>query len=370
MRRRCVRCRSFSASSCGRLARPYVRIKKRSTIALRGALHESHAFDQHDHPAVSAAFLLEHLTDCSDTFGLEESYTVPELLPLTLTRLQVLEDHVLATINADDRRLAEIVRAIISHAHALVRETQPSAEEWAEAVDFLIRVGRMTTNERNEYLLLSDMLGLTSAVDEINFPGVNGATPSSVEGPFHVAAPARANGDWLANGPERARAQQMLFRGRVTDVAGAPVNAALVDVWQADDNGHYDTQDPRQPAGNLRGLFTTNERGEYWFRSVVPSSYPVPTDGPVGGLLHALGRHPMRPAHIHLRVTAAGYRPVTTHAFLAGDQYLQSDAAFAVKDELIVSPSCIEDGAVAASWKIAAPFYQVDFDVRLVAVTS
>lgn len=224
------------------------------------------------------------------------------------------------------------------HAHAFIRETRPTPEEWAAAVDFLVRVGQACTSRRNELLLLSDMLGLSSAVDEVNFPGIDGATPSSVEGPFHAAAPRRENGDGIARGPERARGERMTVRGAVTDIVGQPIAGALVDVWQADDAGHYDSQDARQEPGNLRGLFTTTARGEFWFDSVVPSSYPVPTDGPVGELLTALGRHPMRPAHIHLRVTAPGFRAVTTHMFLAGDAYLRSDAAFAVKDDLIVAP--------------------------------
>jgi catechol 1,2-dioxygenase len=145
------------------------------------------------------------------------------------------------------------------------------------------------------------------------------------------------------------------------------VPGAVVDIWQANDTGHYDSQDLEQEPGNLRGLFTTDAKGRYWFKSVVPSSYPVPTDGPVGGLLKALGRHPMRPAHIHLRVTAAGYRPVTTHIFIAGDPYLTSDAAFAVKDELVFAPTRITDAAMAADAQVDGPFVSVEFPVRLVA---
>ena len=288
------------------------------------------------------------------------------LSAVTLERLGKLEAAVLATVGDDNARFARLMRALISHAHAFVREAQPTPDEWAAAVDFLVHVGQTCTDRRNECLLLSDMLGLTSAVDEVNFPGIRGATPSSVEGPFHAPAPRRADGAWLANGPERSRGDRLVFRGRVTDVEGTGLGGAAVDVWQADDTGHYDSQDPGQPAGNLRGLFRTGADGEFWFRSVVPSSYPVPTDGPVGALLRAMGRHPMRPAHIHLRASAAGYRPVTTHAFIAGDRYLQSDAAFAVKDELIVSTTRIEDAAAAHKWEVTPPFYDVEFAIRLV----
>jgi catechol 1,2-dioxygenase len=187
-----------------------------------------------------------------------------------------------------------------------------------------------------------------------------------VEGPFHSPAPARANGDWISAGPERQRAEVMVVRGRVTDTLGTPIGGATVDVWQADDAGHYDTQDPAQDLGNLRGLFTTDADGAYWFRSVVPSSYPVPTDGPGGEMLRAMGRHPMRPAHIHYRVEAPGHRPVTTHVFVAGDEYLDSDAAFAVKEELIVVPVRDSDPEHAAAFGVGGPFADFVFDVRLI----
>ena len=287
---------------------------------------------------------------------------------LSVERLQALEKGVLDLVDGGNPRLIELMTSIIKHAHALVRETQPTPEEWAAALDFLIRVGRTCTDQRNEFILLSDTLGLTSAVDEVNFHGLEGATPSSVEGPFHSAAPPRANGDWIACGPERTRGGIMVVRGVVTDVPGRPIGGAVVDIWQADDAGYYDSQDSRQPLGNLRGLFTTNERGEFWFRSVVPSSYPVPTDGPAGELLKALGRHPMRPAHVHLHVTAPGFRPLTTHAFVAGDPYLGSDAAFAVKAELIVTPTPITERSAATAYAVDPPFQLFEIPVRLVAL--
>lgn len=277
---------------------------------------------------------------------------------------------VLAQIKTDDSRLAEIVRSTVIHLHALVREVRPTEQEWLRGIDFLVRAGQACTRVRNEVILLSDMLGLTSAVDEVNHAGPPGATPSSVEGPFHSQAPTRKQGAWIAGGPERDRAEQMVVHGRVSDCAGTPVAGATIDVWQADDAGRYDTQDAAQPAGNLRALLTTDDEGHYWFRSVLPGSYPVPTDGPVGGLLTALGRHPMRPAHIHLRVEAPGYRPLTTHVFVAGDPYLDSDAAFAVKEALVVSPERRTDPAEWARWSVDGPFLEFAFDVRLVPVPA
>ena len=273
-----------------------------------------------------------------------------------------------AQIKTDDPRLAEIVRSAVTHLHAFVREVRPTEREWLAGLDFLARTGQACTDTRDEFILLSDMLGLTSAVDEGNHAGPSEATPSSVEGPFHSPAPARPPGAWLAEGPERERGEQMVVHGRVGDCAGNPIHGATVDIWQADDAGHYDTQDPAQPPGNLRALLTTEADGLYWFRSVLPSSYPVPTDGPVGELLTALGRHPMRPAHIHLRVEAEGYRPVTTHVFVAGDPYLDSDAAFAVKDALVVTPQPVDDPVAARQWAVEGPFLDFTFDVRLAAL--
>jgi catechol 1,2-dioxygenase len=281
-------------------------------------------------------------------------------------RLDALLGAVLAQTKGDDPRTNELISGLIRHLHAFVRETRPTPEEWLTGLGFLVRTGQICTEHRNEFILLSDMLGLTTAVDDVNFTGDANATPSSVEGPFHSPAPARENGDWISAGPERDRAEVMVVRGRVTDTRGLPIAGATVDIWQADDAGHYDTQDPAQDLGNLRGLFTTDTDGAYWFRSVVPSSYPVPTDGPGGELLRAMGRHPMRPAHIHYRVEAPGHRPVTTHVFVAGDEYLGSDAAFAVKQELVVDPVRDTDPGHAAAFGVEPPFADFVFDVRLI----
>jgi hydroxyquinol 1,2-dioxygenase len=294
--------------------------------------------------------------------------TTPETL--RDQRLDALLDAVLGQATGDDPRVTELITALIRHLHAFVRETRPTPEEWLTGLDFLVRAGQISDQYRNEFILLSDVLGLTSAVDELTFVGGSDATPSSVEGPFHSAAPARENGDWISHGPERARGEVMVVRGRVTDTDGTPIPGATVDVWQADDAGHYDSQDPAQELGNLRGLFTTDADGAYWFRSVVPASYPVPTDGPGGELLRAMGRHPMRPAHIHYRVEARGHRPVTTHVFVAGDEYLDSDAAFAVKQELIVAPVRDDDPAHADAFEVDGPFADVAFDVRLIELAD
>ncbi|MFG1943873.1 dioxygenase [Nonomuraea sp. NPDC048826] len=277
-------------------------------------------------------------------------------------RLDALLAQVLDSVGGPDPRVRELVGGLVTHLHAFVRETRPTEAEWLRAVDFLVRVGHTCTDTRNEFILLSDMLGVTSAVDEVNHTGPATMTPSSVEGPFHSPAPVRPMGAWIAEGPERERGEPAVVHGRVTDCDGVPVAGAVLDVWQANDTGLYDSQDAEQPDGNLRALLTTGDDGAYWFRTVKPSSYPVPTDGPVGELLRAVGRHPMRPAHVHIKVAAAGHRPLTTHIFVAGDPYLGSDAAFAVKDALIADflPSD------QARFGMDGPFLAAEFDIRLV----
>jgi Fumarylacetoacetate (FAA) hydrolase family/Catechol dioxygenase N terminus/Dioxygenase len=162
---------------------------------------------------------------------------------LTEQRLDALLDAVLGQVKSDDPRLNEVVTSLVRHLHAFVRETRPTETEWLTGIDFLVRTGHTCTDQRNEFILLADMLGLTSAVDDVNHAGPTNATPSSVEGPFHAPAPPRENGDWVSNGPERQRGETMVVRGRVTDTDGKPIEGATVDIWQADDAGHYDSQD-------------------------------------------------------------------------------------------------------------------------------
>jgi hydroxyquinol 1,2-dioxygenase len=277
---------------------------------------------------------------------------------------------VLRLIRGENPRLRDLLSCLVRHLHAVVEETRLTEQEWALVVDFLVQVGHTCTATRNEFILLSDMLGASSAVIRANHEGPAAMTPSSVEGPFHSPAPRRALGDWISHGAERTRGEVVVVHGHVTDCDGVPVPGAEVDVWQSDDVGHYDVQDATMPAGNLRGLFTTDDHGAYWFRTIRPCSYPVPTDGPVGDLLTAIGRHPMRPAHIHLQVTAPGHRPLATHLFPAGEPYLDSDAAFAVEPGLIVDFRPETQPTAAARYGVDAPFLDVPFDLHLAAKGS
>ena len=265
---------------------------------------------------------------------------------------------------APDPRLREVLGSLVRHVHGFVREVEPSFEEWERAVGFLTATGQMCDDKRQEFILLSDVLGVTMLVDAINHRKASEATESTVLGPFHmVESPPRELGDTI---DLVATGDPCVVTGRVASLDGAPLAGAQVDVWQADDHGFYDVQQPGvQPPGNGRGLFTCDADGRFWFRTVTPSDYPIPTDGPVGRLLGASGRHPYRPAHIHLIVTAGGHLPVTTHVFVAGSPYLDSDAVFAVKQSLIRDFAEVDDPGQAAAYGVGTPFRHAHFDVVL-----
>jgi hydroxyquinol 1,2-dioxygenase len=263
-----------------------------------------------------------------------------------------------------DPRLREILESLVRHLHGFVREVEPTFEEWEQAVGFLTATGQRCDDRRQEFILLSDVLGVTMLVDAINHRKASEATESTVLGPFHmVASPPRELGDSI---DLVGTGQPCVVTGRVVSLDGTPLPGAQVDVWQADDHGVYDVQQPgAQPPGNGRGLFTCDDEGRFWFRTVTPSAYPIPTDGPVGGLLTATGRHPYRPAHIHFIVAADGHQAVTTHVFVAGSDYLDSDAVFAVKQSLIRDFDEVDDPDRAAAYGVQAPFRHARFEVVL-----
>lgn len=253
-----------------------------------------------------------------------------------------------ATVNgrmgaATDPRLAQVMASLVRHLHAFVKDVQLTQEEWEYAIDFLTRTGQICSQERQEFILLSDVLGVSMLVDAINNRRPDGATENTVFGPFHVAgAPIRAMGDNISLD---GKGESCLFEGRVLDLKGNPIEGAIVDVWSDNADGFYDVQQPGiQPKWNNRGRFVTGSDGKYSFRGIRPVSYPIPDDGPVGQMLGHLGRHPYRPAHMHYLVTAPGYQRLVTHTFVGGDQYLTSDAVFGVKNTLIAPYERVEDG--------------------------
>ncbi|MFD9443080.1 dioxygenase [Streptomyces sp. NPDC060006] len=263
-----------------------------------------------------------------------------------------------------DPRLRELLTGLIRHLHDFARETRLSRQEWERAVEFLTATGQKCTDTRQEFILLSDVLGLSMLLETLHSDGGSGATESTVLGPFHMTeSPVRELGadiDLVGGG------EPCVVSGRVVSQDGTPLPGAVLDVWQADADGFYDVQRPdAQPPGNGRGLFTADAAGRFWFRTCVPSPYPIPTDGPVGDLLRATGRHPYRPAHIHFIATAEGHAPVTTHIFVAGSDYLESDAVFAVKRSLVQDFTETDDPSLAREFGIPNPFRHARFDLVL-----
>ena len=266
-------------------------------------------------------------------------------------------------------RLREVLTSLVGHLHAFIKEVALTEAEWGQAIEFLTATGHRCDEVRQEFILLSDVLGVSMLVETINHRAAGGSTESTVTGPFHVvASPPRALGDTISLD---GKGEPCLVTGQVTGARGEPLAGAQVDVWQASADGFYDVQQPGiQPELNLRGLFTADPGGRFWFTTIVPSYYPIPDDGPVGELLGVTGRHPYRPAHIHFIVTVPGYRPVATHLFVAGSRYIDSDAVFGVKESLVRDFPLVDDPARAAEHGLPNPFRAVHFDVSLLPAVS
>jgi protocatechuate 3,4-dioxygenase beta subunit len=252
-------------------------------------------------------------------------------------------------------RLARVMASLVQHLHAFAKDVELTQEEWGVAIDFLTRTGQISNGNRQEFILLSDVLGFSMLVDAINNRRPSGSTENTVFGPFHVdGAPEYSMG---TNISLDGKGESCLFIGHVRDNNGKPVAGARIDVWCDNADGFYDVQQPDiQPKWNNRGIFVTGPDGAYSFRGIRPVSYPIPDDGPVGQMLAALGRHPNRPAHMHFLVTAPGYQTIVTHTFVEGDQWLTSDAVFGVKASLIAS---MEPGTETA-WKSTFDFIMTD----------
>lgn len=242
-------------------------------------------------------------------------------------------------------RLSQVMESLVRHLHAFAKDVQLTQEEWELAVGFLTDTGKICSGERQEFILLSDVLGLSMLVDAIANPAKGDATESTVLGPFHVeGAPIREMGDTISLD---GKGELCLYRGVIRDTSGAPISGATLDVWSDNAEGFYDVQQPdNQPKWNNRGRFVTGADGAYEFVGIKPVSYPIPHDGPVGQMLEALGRHPYRPAHMHFIVTAPGKRKLVTHTFSGDDDWLTSDAVFGVKESLIAPFEPVEDEPV------------------------
>ncbi len=269
------------------------------------------------------------------------------------------------TENAKSPRVKQIFESLVKHLHAFVTDVELTEAEWFEAIQFLTATGKKCDDKRQEFILLSDTLGVSMLVDTINHTKDGAGTESTVLGPFFVAgAP-----DMPVGGDVRRRildeAETCLVTGRVTDDQGNAVAGATIDVWQTSANALYDVQDSNAPEWNLRGRFKTDQDGAYALVTEKPVSYSIPTDGPVGKLLGVVGRHGFRPAHVHFMIGAKGYESLTTHVFVNGDAYLDSDVVFATKSSLIGQFKPCTDDELAKQYGIEVPFTRLEFDFGL-----
>lgn len=269
------------------------------------------------------------------------------------------------TKNTESPRTREIFASLIKHLHGFVKEVELTEEEWFAAIQFLTATGKKCDDKRQEFILLSDTLGVSMLVDAINHPKGGAGTESTVLGPFYVpGAPDIPHGGDIRR-RELAEADVCLVTGKVTDANGAPLAGATLDIWQTAANALYDVQDSDAPEWNLRGRLTTNNKGEYAVITETPVSYAVPTDGPVGQMLNAAGRHAFRPAHLHFIVDAPEHEALTTHIFVNGDEYLESDAVFATKASLVGDFQQSDNTELAAEFSLETPFTHLEFDFGL-----
>ena len=279
------------------------------------------------------------------------------------TEEQITQNVLASIANTPNPRLKAVMTSLIEHLHNFIRDVELTQDEWALAIQFLTRTGQICDDKRQEFILLSDITGVTMLVDAINHRSPGEATESTIFGPFYrEGAPELPMGASIS---QDRRGEPAVVTGRVLSIDRTPIPDALLDVWETNENGLYEQQDPDQPDMNLRGKFRADSEGRYCFVGIKPVSYPIADDGPVGQLLRSLGRHPYRPAHIHLLVSAAGFAPVTTHLFVQGDPYLDSDAVFGTKDSLVVEFARHDSPEEAARYQVAAPFFTVEYDFIL-----
>lgn len=260
-------------------------------------------------------------------------------------------------------RVGEISAALVRHMHAFVKEVGLTQEEWESGIEFLTRTGHMCDDKRQEFILLSDALGVSMLVDAINHGEDPRATESTVFGPFYHPTDQAELGADISGA---MTGTPLYISGRVLGTDGAPVANAIVDVWHADDQGFYDVQKASLEGHDAgRGWFRTDDQGRFFLWTVRPSAYPIPNDGPVGKMLDAQGRHPFRPAHVHFMIQAEGYRKLVTHLFERGCTYLDSDVVFGVKESLIRDFARHEDGTAPDGRKIDGEWFSLDHDFLL-----
>ncbi len=263
---------------------------------------------------------------------------------------------------AREPRVKQVSELLVRHLHNFVREVRPTQAEWESAIGFLTRVGQMCDDKRQEFILLSDTLGVSMLVDAINHRNSTTTTDTTVMGPFYVEGPAvHVLGDDISPGVEGV---PLFVSGTVKDTSSAPLANATVDVWHSDNDGFYDVQKAGDEP-SMRARFHADANGHFRFWTIQPAAYPVPHDGPVGDMLKAQGRHPWRPAHLHFMIDAPNYERLVTHVFVAGDKYLDSDVVFGVKDSLIRTFEPQAPGKAPDGRAMREPFATLHYDFVL-----
>jgi hydroxyquinol 1,2-dioxygenase len=269
--------------------------------------------------------------------------------------------------NTPDPRLKKIMTSLVQHLHDFVRDVEPTEAEWGQAIDFLTRTGKLCTDKRQEFILLSDTLGVSMLVDAINHRFSKDATESTVMGPFYVQNPPEAA--FGADIRGEAKGDPLYIDGSILSEDGQPVANAIIDVWHSDADGFYDVQLPELEGPTLRARFHSDARGRFRFWTIMPRYYPIPDDGTVGDMLKASARHPFRPAHVHFMIVAEGHPTLVTHVFVDGDQYLDSDAVFAVKNSLVRDFTREAPGVAPDGKKIDTPWRKLHTDFVLSGTT-
>lgn len=268
----------------------------------------------------------------------------------------------------DDARLRQIMTSLVRHLHAFAKDVELTEAEWMTGIEFLTAVGQMCSEQRQEFILLSDVLGLSMLVTALNHKKPAGCTEATVLGPFHVDhAPEYELGQDIANG---AKGETCFVRGTIRSTDGSAIPDAVMEVWQSDADGLYDVQHEGLDEAMARGILRSDANGGYHFQTICAEAYAIPHDGPVGGLLQALGRHPWRPAHLHFLIKAQGHETLVTHVFRRDDEYLDSDAVFGVRSSLIGDWVRHESGVAPDGTPMQQPFYTLDFDFVLNPLAS
>ena len=261
-----------------------------------------------------------------------------------------------------DPRLREVMQSAIKHLHAFVSDVEPTGAEWFKAIEFLTAIGHKCDDKRQEFILASDVMGVSMLVDDINNRRVAGATPSTVEGPFHIPnAPEVADGGDMAKG---APGIPCFVSGAVRGLASEPIGGAILDLWQTDGEGLYEEQ-RRTEQPWMRGIYRTRPDGSYTIRTVAPISYTIPMDGPIGEFFSRTKMSHMRPAHIHFAISAPGYHGVVTHLFKKGDEYIDNDVVYGVKAPLVVEFVKRPPGKAPNGEMVDTEFYEVKYDFVL-----